>query len=156
MKKLLLLAALCCLFATTRAQTTDTVKTPPLPANAADPDNSGTAPDPNDKIYTSVTNPPHFTGGMDSLHRYLSKKMTYPPALLKAHKGGRVVVRFVVEKDGSLTAIPARLSPDARFSAEVLKAFAGLHFINGSQNGNPLRVAYSVVVRFDPDYPGVF
>ena len=156
MKKLLLLAAMCCLFAQARAQTADTIKLPPMPANGTDPDNSGKAPDSNTRVFAKMTDSPHFPGGLDSLHRYLSKKIIYPPALLAAHKGGRVVVRFIVERDGSLSQMVAPPSPDALFTAQVLKAFEGLHFFSGRQNGHSERAFTSVLVRFDPDYPGIF
>lgn len=156
MKKLLLLAALCFLFTSIRAQTVDTAKAPPLPANGADPDNGGTIPRGYDHVFTSVANPPHFPGGMDSLHHYLNKHIVYPPALLNAHTGGLVIISFVVEKDGSLTLLQVQRSPAEALSREVLRVFAGMHFINGTQNGHAVRVMYSIPVRFDPDMPGVF
>ena len=156
MKKLLLLAALCSLFASIRAQTVDTAKPPPLPANGADPDNSGTVAPGYDHVFTSVASSPHFPGGMDSLHHYLSKHIVYPPALLNVHTGGMVIISFVVEKDGSLSLLQVQRSPAEALSAEVLRVFAGIHFINGRQNGHAVRVMYSVPVRFDPDMPGVF
>jgi protein TonB len=103
-----------------------------------------------------MTDPPAFPGGLDSLHRYLSKKMVYPPALLAAHKGGKVIVSFIVEKDGSLSKLTVPLSPDALFTTEVMKAFKELHFIAGRQNGHVERAFTSVMIRFDPDYPGIF
>jgi protein TonB len=156
MKKLLLLAVLCGLFAVSRAQTADTLKTPPLPAGGADPDNGGKAPVAASPVYTAVSNPPRFPGGMDSLHRYLGSHVVYPPALLNAHKGGTVIISFVVETDGSLDQLQVRRSPDEAFSAEVLRVFAGMKWISGSQNGHAVRVMYSVPVRFDADMAGVY
>jgi TonB family protein len=156
MKKLLLLAALCCLAAMTRAQTADTAKHPPLPANGADPDNGGKPPVAASPVYTSVSNPPHFPGGMDSLHRYLSKHIVYPPALLNAHKGGMVIISFVVETDGSLSQLQVNRSPDDAFSNEVVRVFTGMKWVSGSQNGHAVRVMYTMPVRFDADMVGVF
>jgi len=150
MKKLLLLVVLFCLFACARAQTSDTAKHPPLPANGADPDNGAPL------FFATVTQPPLFPGGMDSVHRYISKRMLYPPELLKAHKGGKLVMSFVVEADGSINGLKAAQSPDARFTAAAIKAMQGLHFINGIENGRAVSVALSIVLRFDPDYPDVF
>jgi TonB family protein len=156
MKKLLLLAALCCLFAASRGQSADTVKHPPLPANGADPDNGGRPAVAEAPVYTSVSNPPHFPGGMDSLHRYLSKHLVYPPALLNAHKGGTVIISFAVETDGSLSQLQVRRSPGDPFSVEVLRVFSGMKWISGSQNGHAVRVMYTLPVRFDADMAGVF
>jgi protein TonB len=156
MKKLLLLTVLCCALFTSRAQTADTAKAPPLPAHGADPDGDGPAPGDSSRVFVKMTDPPTFPGGLDSLHRYLSRKMVYPPALLAARKGGKLVVSFIVEKDGSLSKLTVPLSPGTLFTAQVLKAFEGLHFLPGRQNGHVERAFTSVVIRFDPDYPGIF
>ncbi len=150
MKKLLLLAALCGIIGIARAQTIDTAKHLPLPANGADPDNG--AP----RTFASVTQPPHIAGGMDSVHRYISKRMVYPPQLLKAHKGGKVELSFTVETDGSISGVRAVQSPDARLSAAAIKAVQGLHFLNAIKDGRAVSAAYNLTLRFDPDYPGVF
>ncbi|HZY38671.1 MAG TPA: energy transducer TonB [Mucilaginibacter sp.] len=156
MKKLLLLPALCLLFAQSRAQTADTTKHPPLPANGADPDNSGKTPAGDDHVYATVSKSPRFPGGMDSLHRFLSKNIVYPPALLSAHKSGMVIVHFVVEKDSSLSHVYILRSPDDAFSAEVLRVFTPMKWMPGSLNGRAVRVEFTAVVRFDPDMPGLF
>jgi TonB family protein len=150
MKKLLLLAVWCCLFAFARAQTTDSVKPPPLPANGADPDNGPP------QVFASVSTPPVIKGGMDSVHRYINKRMIYPPALLKAHKGGKVVLSFTVQTEGSISGVRAIQSPDERLSVAAIKAVQGLHFMPALKNGTAVSAVYSVTVRFDPDYPGVY
>ena len=150
MKKLLTLTALICLFATARAQTPDPAKTPPWPANGADPDNG--AP----RTFASITQPPLIPGGMDSVHRYISKKMVYPPALLKAHKGGKVALSFMVEVDGNISGVRAVQSPDERLSAAAVKAVQEIHFIPAIKDGRAVRAEYRVTVRFDPDMPDVF
>jgi TonB family protein len=156
MKKLLLLAVLFLLFGSARAQTADTVKHPPLPANGADPDGNGKGAGGDEHIYVSVSHPPHFPGGSDSLHRYLSKNIVYPAALFNARKSGMVIIHFVVEKDGTLSHVYVLRSPDDAFSAEVLRVFAPLKWVPGSQSGHLVRVEFTAVVRFDPDMPGLF
>jgi TonB family protein len=155
MKRFVILITLCCLALASKAQKTDTVKAPPLPAQGLDPDGGAVAAD-EEKIYTVVSDQPQFPGGNDSLHRYLDKHMVYPPNLLRQRIGGRVTITFVVEKDGSLSQLKAQVSPDVRFSDEVLQAMRPVKYIPGKQNGDARRVAYSVTVHFDPDYPGFF
>jgi TonB family protein len=154
MKKCFLLLLACCLFSVTKAQTTDTPKTPPMPANGIDPDGAAAGID--NRIFSVVDDMPRFPGGTDSLHRYLSKKIVYPPKLLKNHIGGPATVQFIVEKDGSLTGFRMLNSPDALISAEVVRVMRNVKFIGGTQRGVPARVAYSFRIHFDPDYPDFF
>lgn len=106
-------------------------------------------------IYTSVSNPPVFPGGMDSLHNYFKKTIVYPPNQLKKHIGGDVIISFIVEKDGKLTDIKVIRSPDARLSEEAVRAIQPIKYINGMQNGVPVRVSYLTEVKFDPDNPEI-
>jgi len=105
-------------------------------------------------IYTAVSGPPQYPGGNDSLHNYLNKNIVYPAEQLQKHIGGSVILSFVIEKDGSLTDIEAVRSPDEQLSEEAITVMQPVKYINGSQNGHPVRVAYSTLVKFDPDNPG--
>jgi protein TonB len=151
MKKYFLLLTLLASITLCRAQMPDTSKKPPLPANGIDPDK-----DNSDPIFISVETSPQFPGGMDSLHRYLSKNLAYPSDLVKAHTGGLVIVNFVVEKDGSLSQIQVFRSPDERITAALTNAFQGLTFTPAKQNGHIVRAIYNVPVRFDPAHPKRF
>jgi len=105
-------------------------------------------------IYTAVSGPPQFPGGIDSLHHYLNKNIVYPAEQLKKHAGGSVILTFVIEKDGVLSDVKVLQSPDEQFSEEAIRVIQPVKYINGSQNGHPVRVAYSAEVKFDPDNPG--
>jgi protein TonB len=155
MKKLLTLLAICLFFGTLKAQTADTLKPPPpMPALGLDPDGGAATTPTSDKIYSVVETMPRFPGGDDSLHRYLSRAIVYPANLLKKHAGGTVTVYFVVEKDGSLSNVKAGTSTGLPFNQEAIKAIKPLKFINGIQNGSPVRVASQLKVYFDADNPG--
>jgi TonB family protein len=105
-------------------------------------------------IYTTVSGPPRFPGGVDSLHRYLSKNIVYPAGQLQRKIGGKVILSFVVEKDGSLGDIKALRSPNEKLSEEAIRGMRPFKFINGTQDGHPVRVAYYIEVEFNPDNPG--
>jgi TonB family protein len=106
-------------------------------------------------IYTSVSNPPVFPGGIDSLHNYLSKSVVYPAELLKRHIGGKVIISFIVEKDGRLTDVKVTRSPNAGLSTEAIRVTQPMKFINGVLNGIPVRVEYLIEVKFDPGNPEI-
>ncbi|MBP5535691.1 MAG: energy transducer TonB [Bacteroidales bacterium] len=60
--------------------------------------------DPNDTaIFTISDDDPEFPGGEDSLYAFFRKNIRYPEAAKEQQVEGRVYVRFVVEKDGSIT-----------------------------------------------------
>jgi len=104
-------------------------------------------------IYTAVSGPPQFPGGLDSLHQYLSKNIVYPAELLKEHVSGMVYLSFVIEKDGSLTDIKAVRSPSDGLTKEAIRVMQSAKYINGTQNGHPVRVAYIMGINFDPNNP---
>jgi periplasmic protein TonB len=104
-------------------------------------------------IYTSVSNPLAFPGGLDCLQKYLSKNVIYPSEQIKKHIGGNVIISFVIKKDATLTDIKLVRSPDASLGEEAIRVIQSTKFINGSQNGKPVRVSYYIRVKFDPEKP---
>jgi len=104
-------------------------------------------------VFIAVQKPPLYPGGDDSLHRYLNKNMVYPSNLLKKKKGGQVWVSFIVEKDGSATDIKVVRSPNEGFNAECIRVTKTLKYINGTQNGYPVRVLNYLTIKFDPSNP---
>ncbi|MBV8391131.1 MAG: TonB family protein [Mucilaginibacter sp.] len=104
-------------------------------------------------IFTAVNGPPTFPGGADSLHRYLAKAISYPSELLKKHKGGKVYLQFIIEKDGTLTEMKAVRSPDDLLTQEAMRVMKPVRYIGGTQNDQPVRVQNIMGVDFDPNNP---
>jgi protein TonB len=105
--------------------------------------------DPN-KIYIVIDEIPRFPGGLDN---YLQVNLKYPAEAKSKNIEGKVFLRFVVEKDGSLTDIKVlrSLSPDCNAEAvRVMKACP--KWRPGILNGKPVRVAFTVPIEFQlPD-----
>lgn len=55
-----------------------------------------------DRVYDVVEQMPYFPGGVPGIIDYISKSMQYPDVAQRMGVQGRVIVSFVVEKDGSL------------------------------------------------------
>ncbi len=55
------------------------------------------------QVFTVVEQMPEFPGGNSALHKYLSKKIKYPKKARQEKTEGQVVIRFIVEPDGSLS-----------------------------------------------------
>ena len=90
-----------------------------------------------------------FPGGPQALLNYLSEHINYPEGYEETCVQGRVVITFVVEKDGSLSDITVVKSLEKAFDEEALRAVKSMpNWIPGMQDGKPVRVKYTVPVNF--------
>jgi protein TonB len=104
--------------------------------------------DPN-QIFTSVEQSPDYPGGIEKFYAYLGKAIHYPAVDKENNVQGRVIVTFVVERDGSLTDVKALRGPDQSLQDEAVRAVkSSPHWKPGIQNGRPVRVQYTVPVMF--------
>lgn len=92
---------------------------------------------------------PQFPGGQGVLMKYLAANIKYPASAVKAKKQGRVIVTFIVQKDGSITHAKIAKSIDPELDAEALRIVKGMpKWTPGTQNGKPVSVRYMVPVKF--------
>ena len=92
---------------------------------------------------------PQFPGGEQALIDYLSKHIKYPPVAEENGIQGRVVLRFVVEKDGSISQVEVIKSVDPSLDKEAIRVTKSIpHWIPGKQNGQPVRVKFTLPVTF--------
>ena len=92
---------------------------------------------------------PYFPGGREVLLKYLAANIKYPASAVKAKKQGRVIVTFIVQKDGSITHAKIAKSIDPELDAEALRVVKGMpKWTPGTQNGKPVNVKYTVPVKF--------
>lgn len=104
--------------------------------------------DPN-QIFTSVEQVPEFPGGLDKFGAYLGKSIRYPAVARENGTQGRVIVTFVVEKDGSLTDIKVTRGIGSGCDEEAVRVLKNSpKWKPGIQNGRPVRVQYSVPISF--------
>ncbi|HMG09270.1 MAG TPA: TonB family protein [Mucilaginibacter sp.] len=104
--------------------------------------------DPN-QIFTSVEQVPEFPGGLDKFGAYLSKAIRYPAVARENGTQGRVIVTFVVERDGSLTDIKVTRGIGSGCDEEAVRVLKNSpKWKPGIQNGRPVRVQYSVPISF--------
>ena len=92
---------------------------------------------------------PSFPGGPQALLDYLSEHINYPEGYEETCVQGRVVITFVVEKDGSLSDVAVVKSLEKAFDEEALRAVKSMpNWIPGMQDGEPIRVKYAIPVNF--------
>lgn len=101
------------------------------------------------EIYIVVENMPMFPGGSDALLDYLSKNVRYPEECLKDSIEGRVIISFVVERDGRITDTEVYKSVNKLFDAEALRVVRAMpKWTPGRHRGVPVRVYYRIPVNF--------
>ncbi len=102
-----------------------------------------------EKIYDVVEQMPSFTGGSEKLYEYLVENVRYPKEMADSSVQGRVIVKFVVEKDGSITDTKVVKSVHPTLDQEALRVISAMpKWIPGSQNGVRVRVKYTLPVTF--------
>ncbi len=102
-----------------------------------------------DKVFTSVEQMAQFPGGEAALMSWVANHINYPATAQENGVQGRVVVQFVVKKDGSIGDVKVVRSKDPDLDKEavrVVKTFP--NFIPGKMNGQPVNVWYTLPVSF--------
>lgn len=101
------------------------------------------------EVFQVVEQMPEFPGGMDKLMEYLSKNIKYPSIAQENNIQGRVIVEFVVNKDGSIVEPKVMRSVDSSLDNEAMRVIKSMPKWNpGKQRGKPVRVRYTVPVLF--------
>ena len=102
-----------------------------------------------DEVFQVVEEQPMFPGGMQELMKYLQKEMKYPKEAQDKGIQGRVIVQFVVNKDGSICEANVVKSVDPLLDAEALRVVNAMpHWTPGKQRGEPVRVRFTIPVAF--------
>jgi len=101
------------------------------------------------KVFDVVEQMPEFPGGQGALFEYLSKNIKYPVVAEENGIQGRVIVTFVVERDGSITDVKVVKSVDPSLDKEAQRVVRSMpKWIPGKQNGSAVRVKFTVPVTF--------
>ena len=101
-----------------------------------------------DKIYEVCEQMPIFEGGDAALLKYLRENLKYPDNTKDRGVQGRLVIGFIVEKDGSLTDVKVLRPVDIDLDAEALRVIKGMpKWIPGRHNGQRVRVRYLLPIH---------
>ena len=100
-------------------------------------------------VYDVTETLPQFPGGQGVMMKYLAANIKYPASAVKAKKQGRVIVAFVIQKDGSVTNARIVRSVDPELDAEALRIVKAMpNWTPGTQDGKPVNVNYTIPVVF--------
>jgi TonB family protein len=101
------------------------------------------------KIYDVAEEMPEFPGGMEALMKFLQQNLNYPTRAKANGIQGRVMVTFVVEKDGSISNQKVKKAIDEDLDREALRICASMPKWNpGRIKGKAVRVKYTVPITF--------
>ncbi len=99
--------------------------------------------------YTAPATPPTFKGGTMNFLQYLGDNIRYPAAERQNRVQGRVVVSFIVEKDGSLSNIKVTQSVSPDMDAEAVRVIKrSPKWTPGIQFGRAVRASFVVPISF--------
>ena len=118
-------------------------------AVAAPPPPPAPKPEVATKVFDVVEEMPSFPGGQGALMSYLASNIKYPVVAQENGVQGRVIVSFVVERDGSISDVRVARSVDPSLDREAQRVVQSMpRWKPGKQNGSAVRVKYTVPVVF--------
>ena len=101
------------------------------------------------EIFQVVEQMPEFPGGMQKAMEFLGKNIKYPVAAQEAKIEGRVIVQFVVGKDGSISDVQTVRGVSPELDAEAIRVVSMMPNWNpGKQRGQAVSVKYSMPIMF--------
>ena len=100
-------------------------------------------------IYNNVEVMPSYPGDMTECYMFVARQMHYPEEAAEKGIQGRVLIRFVVEKDGRLTNFEVIETPDPLLSDEALRVLKQMpQWIPAKNKGKDVRCRYSMPIQF--------
>lgn len=100
-------------------------------------------------VFQVVEEMPDFPGGQQALMQYLAKNVRYPTVAQENGKQGRVIVSFIVRKDGSITDIKTERGVDPYLDKEAERVISTMpKWKPGKQRGQNVNVQFTVPVTF--------
>lgn len=106
-----------------------------------------------DVVLTAADKMPQYPGGEVAMMKFLAENIRYPETAMKAKTQGRVVVKFIIDKNtGKVTEPTIMRSVSPELDAEALRVISSMPaFTPGEVNGKPVSVYYTLPVSFKLD-----
>ena len=101
------------------------------------------------KVYDLVDEMPSFPGGLEELYKWIDNNVQYPAVAWENGIEGRVILKFIVEKDGSLSDSTVIHSVHPMVDREALRLVGQMPKWNpGKRAGIPVRVRCGLPIKF--------
>ncbi|MBQ5643034.1 MAG: energy transducer TonB [Bacteroidaceae bacterium] len=102
-----------------------------------------------DRVYESVEENASFPGGDEECLKWLRKNIRYPSICQEQGVQGRVIVAFVVNRDGSIVDVKVVRSPDEHLSEEAVRVVKMMPKWKPARQGNKtVRSRFNLPVMF--------
>lgn len=109
-----------------------------------------------EEVFQVVENMPEFPGGNTELMKFLAKNINYPAEAQQKGEQGRVIVQFVVGKDGKLSDIKIMRSISPTLDAEAIRVIKAMpDWKPGTQRGQAVAVKYTIPISFSLEPEGI-
>ncbi len=100
-------------------------------------------------IYNAEEMPTFQGGGLNVFRDWVQKQLVYPRMAIENNIQGTVTLKFVIERDGSLSNIEELASPDRSLTEEATRVLkTSPKWEPGKQRNRPVRVFYTLPVQF--------
>ncbi len=100
-------------------------------------------------IYNAEEMPTFQGGDINSFRAWVQGRLVYPRVAIENSISGKVTLKFVIERDGSLTNIEEIASPDRSLTEEAIRVLKqSPKWSPGKQRNRPVRVFYVLPVEF--------
>jgi len=105
-----------------------------------------------EQTFTFADEMPQFPGGDQKMYEFISQNTVYPDSAKKHGIEGRVVVRFIVKKDGSISDPQIMKSASHGLNEEAIRVVKLMpKWTPGKQNGKPVSVYFMLPIQFKLD-----
>lgn len=100
-------------------------------------------------VFDFVEQEPSYPGGEEAMQAFIKENITYPEEAVKNKEQGRVYVKFVIEKDGSVSNVKVARGVSPSLDAEALRVIQSMPKWNpGMQRGKAVRTNVIVPIAF--------
>ena len=100
-------------------------------------------------VFTAVEKSPEYKGGSRAMYKFLNQNIEYPSEAIKNKISGKVFLRFIVEKDGSLSDIQLMKGIGFGCDLEAIRVVKAMpNWIPGMNGNNAVRCFYNLPISF--------
>ena len=105
--------------------------------------------DASEKAYEKVEVMPEYPGGEQAMMKFVASNVKYPQAAIDKNISGRVLVGFVIEKDGSITDVKVVKGIGGGCDEEAVRVVKSMpKWKPGKEKGKAVRVSYMLPITF--------
>lgn len=102
-----------------------------------------------EEVFTTVEENPSFEGGVKKMYEFIGRNLRYPEPAKRANVQGKVFVKFIVRKDGTVSDLQVLKGVGFGCDEETVRVLGSMPKWNpGKQNGKPVSVYFTMPISF--------